>query len=104
MNTIEKRIRGNPNEILIAVSKVLTEIIEKINSKSIVRIEDQEKIAKRIAVQIGIYLENNNIGELYGADATFMIGENERMPDVSFVSNEKLKGGEPVTKAIFRLI
>lgn len=46
-------------------------------------------------------MEENNIGELYGADATFMIGENERMPDVSFVSNRKLKDGEPVSKAEF---
>lgn len=58
-------------------------------------------VAARIIVKVGVYLEKNNIGELYGADATFMIGENERMPDVSFVSNEKLKDGEPVNKAEF---
>ena len=55
----------------------------------------------RIIVKIGIYLETNKIGELYGADATFTFGKDERMPDVSFVSNEKLKDGEPVTKASF---
>lgn len=59
-------------------------------------------IATRIAIEIGIYLKTNKIGRLYGSDATFTtVGGNERMADVAFVSNEKLKNGEPITKADF---
>lgn len=131
MNTIEGTLRENPGAVLVAVSNVLPEILEQINARTngeaerqaeTPKIIDAEKqieivdgeveiknmpglrssgVAARIIVKIGIYLEENNIGELYGADATFMIGENERMPDVSFVSNEKLKDGEPVNKAEF---
>ncbi len=131
MNTIERTLHENPGAVLTAVSNVLPEILEQINSRTngetecqaeTPKIVDAEKqieivdgeveiknmpglrssgVAARIIVKIGIYLEENNIGELYGADATFMIGENERMPDVSFVSNEKLKDGEPINKAEF---
>ena len=131
MNTIETTLRENPGAVLIAVSNVLPEIIEHINSRANgetgiceenTKIIDAEKqieivdgeveikdmaglrssgIAARIIVELGIYLKSNNVGELYGADATFTFGEDERMPDVSFVSNEKLKDGEPITKADF---
>ena len=131
MNNIERAIYENPGAVLTAVSNVLREILEGNSAKNNGETEIQEEkpkiidaekqieivdgkveiknipglrasgVAARIAVQIGIYLEKNNIGELYGADATFTIGKNERMPDVSFVSNEKLKDGEPVRKADF---
>jgi len=131
MNLIERAIAENPGAVLTAVANVLPEIVEKINSRSNGQTEAEEYVPKlidpekqieivdgkveikempglrssgtamRIAVKIGIYLEKNLIGELYGADATFTIGKDERMPDVSFVSNEKLKDGEPVTKADF---
>ena len=126
MNTVEQAIAKNPGAILVAVANVLPEIVEKINSKingeTELKLIDPEKqieivdgkveikdmpglrssgIAAKIIVKIGIYLEANRIGELYGADATFTIGEDERMPDVAFVSNEKLKDGEPINKADF---
>lgn len=56
-------------------------------------------ISARIIIKIGIYLENNPIGSLYTADTTFSIGENDRMPDVSFVSAKRIpKTGEPEGK------
>jgi Uma2 family endonuclease len=59
-------------------------------------------IATRIAVKLGIYLKTNNIGRLYGADATFTtVNENERMADVALVFNVKLQEGEPISKASF---
>jgi Uma2 family endonuclease len=126
MNQVEQAIAENPGAILSAVSHVLSDVLET-NGKTefqeqTPKLIDPEKqieivdgkveikdmpglrssgTAARIIVKIGIYLETNRIGELYGADATFTIGEDERMPDVSFVSNEKLKDGEPVNKADF---
>jgi Uma2 family endonuclease len=59
-------------------------------------------IANRLAIEIGIYLKSNKIGRVYGADTMFTFLENERMPDVSFVSQEKIpETGEPLTKADF---
>jgi Uma2 family endonuclease len=59
-------------------------------------------LATRIAVEIGIYLKTNQIGRVYGADAMFTFGENDRMPDVSFVAAERIPaGGEPYSKADF---
>ena len=56
-------------------------------------------IATRLAVEIGFFLKTNKIGRVYGADTMFTIGKNDRMPDVSFVANEKIpKKGEPLTK------
>jgi Uma2 family endonuclease len=59
-------------------------------------------IATRLAIEIGIYLKLNKIGRVYGADTMFTFLENERMPDVSFVSQEKIpETGEHLTKADF---
>lgn len=56
-------------------------------------------IAARTIIKIGIYLESNPIGSLYTADTTFSIGENDRMPDVSFVSAKRIpETGEPEGK------
>ncbi len=53
-------------------------------------------ISARIITKIGIYLENNPIGNLYTADTLFAIGKNDRMPDVSFVSAKRIpENGEP---------
>jgi len=55
-------------------------------------------IAGRIAIELGIYLRGKKIGELY-PEASFQIGENERIPDLAFISSERLPAeGEPETK------
>lgn len=56
-------------------------------------------IATRISAEIWFFVRANNLGRVYGADTMFTIGKNDRMPDVSFVSSEKIpKKGEPLTK------
>ncbi len=55
------------------------------------------RIGTRLITKLGIYLETTPIGELYGPDATFTIGERQRMPDVSFVSAARIPPeGDPV--------
>ncbi len=128
MTSLQQEILKNPGAVLVALSTVLPEILEPQNGNA-QEIEDTPKlidpekqieivdgkveikevpglrssgIATRITVEIGIYLKTNKIGRLYGSDATFTtINQNERMADVAFVSNEKLREGEPVTKADF---
>jgi len=58
-------------------------------------------IGTRLIIKLGIFLESNPIGRVYGADATFTIGKNDRIPDVSFVSKEKITDGEPLKKWAF---
>lgn len=53
-------------------------------------------IATRLTIELGIFLKKNKIGRVYADNTLFQIGENKRIPDVSFVSNEKIPPtGEP---------
>lgn len=57
------------------------------------------EIGAKVTIKIGIYLENNPLGKLYNANTTFQIGSNERMPDVSFVSADRIPAeGAPSSK------
>jgi Uma2 family endonuclease len=55
-------------------------------------------ICGRLTAEIAFYLRENKIGELY-PEASFQIGANERIPDLAFISFERLPPeGEPETK------
>jgi Uma2 family endonuclease len=57
------------------------------------------RIGAQLLIKLGIYLEQNPIGGVYISNTTFLIGKNERMPDVSFVSAERFPPeGEPSGK------
>ena len=128
MTALQQEIINNPGAVLTALAAAFPILLEPSNGdnaeiEETPRIVDFDKqaeivngrvevkevpglrssgIATRIAIEIGIYLKTNQVGRLYGSDATFTtVGGNERMADVAFVSNEKLKNGEPVTKADF---
>lgn len=52
-------------------------------------------IAGRLIIELGIYLKKQKIGRVY-PEAHFQIGEDKRIPDVAFVSMERIpKSGEP---------
>ena len=56
-------------------------------------------VGTRLIIRLGSYVEINKLGMLYGPDATYQIGINERLPDVSFISAMRLpQDGEPTTK------
>ena len=56
-------------------------------------------IAARLLIKLGIYLEQNPLGELYVSNTTFRIGVQERMPDVSFVLAARFPAeGQPTGK------
>ncbi|HMY75716.1 MAG TPA: Uma2 family endonuclease, partial [Blastocatellia bacterium] len=49
----------------------------------------------RLAVRLGMHVEANDLGGVYSPDTTFMVGQNQRLPDLAFVSNERMpEGGE----------
>jgi Uma2 family endonuclease len=53
-------------------------------------------ITARLLTKLGAYLEVEGIGDLYTPDTTFIIGKNERLPDIGFVSAERIpEDGEP---------
>lgn len=54
-------------------------------------------VGTRLIIKLGRYLEENEIGAVYGPDATFKLGRKDRLPDVSFISSARIPaGGEPV--------
>ena len=54
-------------------------------------------IAARLIIRLGNYVESNNLGELY-SEASFVIGQNERIPDVAFVAAGRIPlEGEPAS-------
>ncbi len=56
-------------------------------------------VGVRLIIRLGSHVEENNLGGIYGADATFVIGRRDRLPDVSFVSASRIPPeGEPETK------
>ncbi len=56
-------------------------------------------VGTRLIIELGYYCKTHKLGAIYGPDATFQIGINERLPDVSFISSARLpKDREPTTK------
>ena len=52
-------------------------------------------VGTRLIIRLGSYVESQRLGAVYGPDTTFMIGDNERLPDVSFLSAARMpEGGE----------
>ena len=53
-------------------------------------------VGLRLAAEIWMYVKMNNLGGVYGADTTFRIGMNSRIPDIAFVAAERIPAeGEP---------
>ena len=53
-------------------------------------------VGARLLIKLGIYIEKNNLGGIYGTDTTFKIGMNSRIPDIAFVAAERIPAeGEP---------
>lgn len=53
-------------------------------------------VGLRLAAEIWMYVKLNQLGGVYGADTTFKIGINSRLPDIAFVAAERIPAeGEP---------
>ena len=56
-------------------------------------------VGTRLIIRLGNFVETNRLGGVYGPDTTFQVGDNERIPDVSFVSASRIPPeGEPEGK------
>jgi Uma2 family endonuclease len=55
-------------------------------------------VCTRFSRKLGAFVEANALGEVY-QEASFQIGENERIPDLAFISAERIPpDGEPEAK------
>lgn len=53
-------------------------------------------VGARLIIRLGGYVEAQHLGGVYGPDTTFQIGDNQRLPDVAFVSAARIPAdGEP---------
>jgi Uma2 family endonuclease len=44
----------------------------------------------RLGARLQIFVANNGLGDIYSPDTTFMIGTEERLPDLAFLSRERI--------------
>lgn len=50
----------------------------------------------RLITRISNYVEPRNLGEVYSPDTTFIIGRNQRLPDLGFVATHRIpEEGQP---------
>lgn len=47
-------------------------------------------VGTRLIIEMGMHVKINKLGAVYGPDATFQIGDNDRLPDVAFVSAARI--------------
>lgn len=53
-------------------------------------------VTARLLIKVGAFVEDNFLGGVYTPDTTFLIGANERLPDIGFVSADRIpEDGEP---------
>jgi Uma2 family endonuclease len=53
-------------------------------------------VGVRLIMRLASHVETHQLGGIYGPDATFQIGENQRIPDVAFVAATRFPvEGEP---------
>ena len=53
-------------------------------------------VTARLLIKVGTHVENNFLGGIYTPDTTFQIAHNERLPDIGFVSADRIpEDGEP---------
>lgn len=53
-------------------------------------------IIARLIIRIGSFVEAHGLGEIYSPDTTFMIGQNQRLPDIGFIAADRIPNeGQP---------
>ena len=93
----QKRVRSEESIKRFLINNKGYEFIDGKLEKREMPTAKHSGIATRFVIKLGIYLENNSIGRVYCDNTLFTIGANKRIPDVSFVSAEKIPPtGEPM--------
>ena len=54
------------------------------------------RVGTRLIITLGQHVVNNDLGVVYGPDTTFKVGEDDRLPDISFVALDRIpEDGDP---------
>lgn len=87
------------------MAAIIETVIEQDKEYEIVAGQPEEKkmggaqhggIGLRLGAKLWVHVEAHRLGGVYGPDTSFRIGQNERMPDVSFVAAARIpEEGEP---------
>ncbi|NOT59052.1 MAG: Uma2 family endonuclease [Acidobacteria bacterium] len=48
----------------------------------------------RLGARLQLFVEQNDLGQIYSPDTTFQVGSNQRLPDLSFVVKGRIPTGE----------
>jgi len=57
----------------------------------------QGGVVMRLGAKLVNYVQEHNLGEIYSPDTTFIVGQNQRLPDLAFVPNDQIPAdGEPI--------
>ena len=95
MRTLKENAMSVPPEIIAAPDKVY-EIVDGHPEAEEMGGARHSGVGVRLIIRLGAHVERDHLGGVYGPDATFKIGDNERLPDVAFVSASRIgPEGEP---------
>lgn len=92
---------ATPNELIFDPNRANEASLDPDKHYEIVNGQPEEKemagarhsgVGARLLIRMGVHVEANHLGEVYGADGSFTIGQNERMPDISFLSLDRIPG------------
>lgn len=80
--------------------------VEKIYERLDGQLEAKERassrhggVGTRLMIELGSHVKLNKLGAVYGANTTYQIGKNERIPDASFLSKQRIPpAGETMEK------
>jgi len=96
---------ATPKELLLDPNKNIEQYLDPDKEYEFVDGQWEEKVmagarhsgvGTRLLIEMGIHVKANNLGSLYGADGSFSIGKDERIPDISFLSIDRIPAeGEP---------
>ncbi len=96
-NGQKRRIRSEESINRFLIKNKGYEFIDRKLEKKEMATAKHSGIATRLTIKLGIFLEKNNLGRVYGDNTNFQIGANKRIPDVSFVLAKKIPPtGEPL--------
>lgn len=92
----QKRVRSEESIKRFLINNKGYEFIDGKLEKKEMPTAKHSGITMRLSAEIWFYLKKNKVGRVYGDNTLFKIGANKRIPDVSFVSAEKIPPtGEP---------
>ncbi len=72
------------------------EIVDGVPEEKAIAGARHGRVGARLIIELGHYVVANDLGVVYGPDTSFKMERNERLPDISFVSADRIpEDGDP---------